>query len=77
MRPLAAYLRRLVPFAAHLRHVDAALTAWGRFEADEALPPLLRRELPEPSLGRATLGDRRAAVLGLIAEWEAGWARRN
>lgn len=74
---LAAFLRRRRRAAARLREVNRQLSAWDEYECCQAMPADIRPVAVAPRTGQRELKARRALLLGVIDELEAGWERRN
>ena len=53
-----------------LRRVNAALSAWDEYEANQLLPPDQRRPLPRPKLTREALKELQLMLVQRIGELE-------
>ena len=58
-----------------IARVNAALSAWDEYEANQLLPPDRRRPLPRPKLTRGGLKELQLMLVQRIGELEAlfGW----
>jgi len=51
------FLRTRQGIIAKLERVNAALSQWNEYRANQALPPDLKRYIPRPEVSRNTLAD--------------------
>ena len=71
------YLRRRERLLARLQRVNETIAQYDGWEANEHLPPDLRREVPKPQFPRTALVEFHRMLVEELGRLEQEWPRRN
>ena len=71
------YLRRRERLLARIQRVNETIAQYDEWEANEQLPPDLRRDLPKPQFPRTALVELHRMLVEELDRLEQEWPRRN